>query len=65
MEKFKSKNGVSVRAYKGDAMTLLAFDVVASLKDNLAGFTIKYSYKVSTKTEELFMFNRLSFSKEF
>jgi phosphatidylserine/phosphatidylglycerophosphate/cardiolipin synthase-like enzyme len=41
MEKSKSKNGVSVRAYKGDAMTLLAFDLAESKKQNFTGFTIR------------------------
>ena len=35
-----NKNLVSVRAYKGDAMTLLAFDLDKSLLDNFAGFSI-------------------------
>ncbi len=41
MEKFASKQGVSVYAYKGDAMTLLAFDLDKNLTKNFAGFTIK------------------------
>lgn len=41
MEKSKSKNGVSVRAHKGDAMTLLAFDLAESKKQNFTGFTIR------------------------
>ncbi|MES2760678.1 MAG: phospholipase D-like domain-containing protein [Bacteroidota bacterium] len=65
MEKFAKKNGVSVRAYKGDAMTLLAFDLETSLKNNLAGFTIKYSYKKGNKTESYYIFNRLVFPEAF
>lgn len=32
METFNKKNGVSVRAYQGDAMTLLAFDLQYALR---------------------------------
>ena len=48
MEIFKSKNGVRVRAYKGDAITLLAFDVTSKLATNLAGFSIFYRCKQQT-----------------
>jgi hypothetical protein len=41
MEKSNSKNGVSVRAYQGDAMTLLAFDLAESKKENFTGFTVR------------------------
>ncbi|MGN6297178.1 MAG: hypothetical protein ACTHM7_10395 [Ginsengibacter sp.] len=44
MEKFVTKNGVSIRAFKGDAMTLLAFDLADNLKENFAGFSISYKY---------------------
>ncbi len=44
MEKFASKSGISVRAFKGDAMTLLAFDLTDNLKENLVGFSISYKY---------------------
>ena len=59
MENFIEKNGVSVRAFKGDAMTLLAFDLKEELRANLAGFTIKYGLKNDTKQN--YMYNRLSF----
>jgi hypothetical protein len=65
MESTKSKNGVTVRLYKGDAMTLLAFDVADNLKENLAGFTIQYSYKKGNVLETPFAFNRLSFPDAF
>lgn len=65
MEVFQTKNGVSVRAYKGDAMTLLAFDVTAALKKNLAGFTIKYRYKEAGQFKESYIFNRLKFPPAF
>ena len=65
MEKFETKNGVSVRAYKGDAMTLLAFDLIAALKQNLAGFTIRYSFKNGNILENPFMYNRLKFPDSF
>ena len=41
MEVPNSKKGVSVRAYKGDAMTLLAFDLDESKTENFAGFSIR------------------------
>ena len=65
METFATKNGVSVRAYKGDAMTLLAFDLVPNIRKNLAGFTIKYRYKVENEWKDSYIFNRLKFSKAF
>jgi PLD-like domain len=65
MQKFQSKNGVSVMAYKGDAMTLLAFDLTAALKNNLAGFSIKYRYKTGDVWEEHYIYNRLKFPDSF
>ena len=65
MENTKSKNGVTVRLYKGDAMTLLAFDLADNRKENLAGFTIQYSYKKDGVIESPFAFNRLSFPDAF
>src|SRR5205814_2612536 len=41
MEVPNSKNGVSVRAYQGDAMTLLAFDLDECKTENLAGFSVR------------------------
>jgi phosphatidylserine/phosphatidylglycerophosphate/cardiolipin synthase-like enzyme len=41
MKNYKSKNGVSVRAHRGDAMTLLAFDLAKSKTRNFTGFTIR------------------------
>jgi len=32
---------VSARAYKGDAMTLLAFDLDESMLENFVGFSIR------------------------
>lgn len=40
MEKFVSKNGVSVKAHKGDAMTLLAMSLDESITENFTGFSI-------------------------
>lgn len=65
MEKFKTNNGVSVRAYKGDAMTLLAFDLITSLRKNLAGFSIKYSYQDGGQLHSAYIYNRLIFSDDF
>src|SRR5437867_702717 len=41
MEVPNSKTGVSVRAYQGDAMTLLAFDLDESKTENFAGFSVR------------------------
>src|SRR6266705_4663344 len=41
MEAPNSRNGVSVRAYRGDAMTLLAFDLDESKTKNLTGFSVR------------------------
>ncbi|MGC4071212.1 MAG: phospholipase D-like domain-containing protein [Nibricoccus sp.] len=38
----KTLNGFSVKAYQGDAKTLLAFDLPKSKSKNLAGFTIQF-----------------------
>jgi phosphatidylserine/phosphatidylglycerophosphate/cardiolipin synthase-like enzyme len=63
MQKFESKNGVSVRAYKGDAMTLLAFDLTTPLRKDLAGFTIFFSVKGNGLGQ--YFFNRLVFPDKF
>lgn len=60
MEKFSSKNGVSVYAYKGDAMTLLAFDLEKNLTEDLAGFSIK----VKTGSKEYYLYNKLKFNSK-
>ncbi len=64
MEIFKAVNGVSVRAYQGDAITLLAFDLTEKLTANLAGFTIFYRCK-QTDSVGKFIYNRLTFSPGF
>ncbi|MEL1254104.1 phospholipase D-like domain-containing protein [Flavobacterium sp. DGU38] len=56
MEKYSSENGMSVLAHKGDAMTLLAFDLEESRKENLAGFTIKITV---TGRPSYFIYNRM------
>ncbi|HEX8078023.1 MAG TPA: phospholipase D-like domain-containing protein, partial [Chthoniobacterales bacterium] len=38
----KNNNGFSVKAYQGDAKTLLAFNLTKPRTKNLAGFTIEY-----------------------
>jgi len=63
MEVFNSvkQNGidlVSVRAYEGDAMTLLAFDLDKSLLKNFTGFSIKVAFNQTS----FFLFNKLSYS---
>jgi hypothetical protein len=41
MKTVNSGNGLKVRAHKGDAMTLLAFDLAESKSQNFTGFTIR------------------------
>ncbi len=43
MSTTKQKNGFSVKAYQGDAKTLLAFNLPKAKSKNLAGFTIQVS----------------------
>ncbi len=57
MEKYSSKNGVGVLAYKGDAMTLLAFDLDAKLTEDFVGFTIR----VTAGSRKFYLNNKLSF----
>ncbi|MDQ6913177.1 MAG: hypothetical protein M3119_06985 [Verrucomicrobiota bacterium] len=45
MEAANSHNGVSVRAHKGDAMTLLAFDLDQAKTQNFTGFSIRITPK--------------------
>lgn len=59
MNVFNSRDGISVRAYKGDAMTLLAFDLEVGKRINLAGFTI--CYRLNPDTEKKYIYNRLTF----
>jgi hypothetical protein len=58
--KIKSKNGLKVRAYKGDAMTMLCFDLDQSKTDNCVGFSIEC---VTPGKRSFFLYNRLSFDK--
>jgi len=51
---------VSVRAYAGDAMTLLAFDLDASLLPNFVGFSIAVK---QGDRPPYYLLNRLSFSQ--
>lgn len=63
MEKFSKKNGVSVRAYKGDAMTLLCFDVDKKIIENFTGFSIKVTPPGKNRYA-YYLYNRISFSPE-
>jgi phosphatidylserine/phosphatidylglycerophosphate/cardiolipin synthase-like enzyme len=60
MEIYSSENGMSVLAHKGDAMTLLAFDLEEDKKENLAGFTIKITVQ---NRPSYFIYNRMKLSK--
>jgi hypothetical protein len=57
MDEFNESNGVKVRAYKGDAMTLLAFDLDKGLCENFVGFTIR----IKAGDRDYYLYNRLSF----
>ena len=61
-----NKTLVAVRAYKGDAMTFLAFDLHKTMLENFAGFSIHLkANKVNGKFKlDYFLFNRLTFKKE-
>lgn len=54
------KKGVSLYAYKGDAMTLLAFDLDKDLTTDFAGFTIK----VKAGSRTFFIYNKMRFSRK-
>src|SRR5882762_3218451 len=55
----KKNDGFSVKAYQGDAKTLLAFDLPQGKAKGLAGFTISYS--PNGKPPLLFVQNNLRF----
>lgn len=59
--KLGNKIAVRVRAYKGDAMTLLAFDLHPSLLKNFVGFSIRVSQGAR---KPYFLMNRLAFPAE-
>lgn len=63
MEKFSKKNGVSVRAYKGDAMTLLCFDVDKKIIKNFTGFTIKVTPPGKDRYA-YYLYNRITYSPD-
>ena len=60
-----AKTLVAVRAYKGDAMTLLAFDLHKTMLDNFAGFSIHIKANPVNNWYKLYyyLFNKLTFSK--
>jgi len=54
-----AKNGVTVKAYRGDAMTLLAFNIEENLlKSNFVGFSIRYK---TPSGHSYFLVNRINF----
>jgi phosphatidylserine/phosphatidylglycerophosphate/cardiolipin synthase-like enzyme len=55
----KEKNGFSVKAYQGDAKTLLAFNLPKAKSKNLAGFTIQI--QPEDQDEGFYLQNRLRF----
>ena len=56
--KIESKNGFKVRAYKGDAMTMLCFDLAEAKTKNCVGFSIQCA---TPSGKAFFLYNRLSF----
>lgn len=58
MQVTASKNGVSLTAYQGDAMTLLAFDLDKTKIINFAGFSIKVT---PPGKSAYYLFNRLCY----
>ena len=62
MEKFAKKNGASVRAYKGDAMTLLCFDVDKKNLQNFTGFSIKVTPPGTRR--QYYLYNRISYAPD-
>ena len=57
MQSFNSKNGVTVKAHKGDAMTLLAFNLEDKLLENFTGFSIEVNFN----NQAYFLFNNLRY----
>jgi hypothetical protein len=57
-----AKTLVSVRAYQGDAMTLLAMSIDKSIVDNFTGFTIQVT-PPGTNKAPFFLFNRFTYDK--
>ncbi|HEY5408051.1 MAG TPA: phospholipase D-like domain-containing protein, partial [Ginsengibacter sp.] len=55
------KNGVSVRAYKGDAMTLLCFDVDKKIIENFTGFSIKVT-PPGENARAYYLYNRICYA---
>jgi phosphatidylserine/phosphatidylglycerophosphate/cardiolipin synthase-like enzyme len=55
----KEKDGFSVKAYRGDAKTLLAFNLPKAKTKNLAGFTIQI--QPADQDEGFYLQNRLQF----
>jgi len=63
MEKFAKNNRTSVRAYKGDAMTLLCFDVDKKFIENFTGFSIKVT-PPGENARAYYLYNRISYSPD-
>jgi hypothetical protein len=58
MKVFQAKNGVSVTAYQGDAMTLLGFDLDKSKTANFSGFSIRVT---QPNHSPYYLFNKLGY----
>ena len=57
----RSRNGLSVKAYRGDFRTLLAFNMSRQSTRNLAGFTIRFEIPGDPQPKSVF--NNLRFEK--
>ena len=55
-----SKNGVTVYAYRGDAMTMLALDLEEAKTKNFVGFTIQFK----AGTREGYIYNQMTFKDD-
>lgn len=58
METSQTKNGTSVTAYQGDAVTLLAFDLDKSKLNNFTGFSIRAT---PAGQQSYYLFNMLNY----
>lgn len=60
MKKKHTGNGVTVKAYKGDAATLLAFSLDKNLLQNFTGFSIRIEF---ANKQGYYLFNKLTYKK--
>jgi len=61
MKSYAPKNGASVRAHRGDAMTLLAFDLDETKTENFTGFSVRIT---PGTRQPYYLFNLLTYAPE-